>query len=471
MGSYSRTAYLAIKAEISENIAVKPNVFVPLMSEDIVTDWGAVVATPVSGNRSMNLRALAKAIPSPQGTVNVLIEPKTIGYFLKAVFGALSTGRFMPITGANGDFTVGETVTGSLSAKTAIVVISSTERDYLLISTPSGEFTDGETLTGATSGKTAVLTKYDSTVYGHQGVLPYATLPTFTVEIGFDNEAYRYAGVRFNKFEPIAQNDNIITAAIGMTARSEFKHARITAITTSGAGAKTLTMDQTTGLAAADTIKLYRPGTGFLDFSATSVKTHTIGTVATELTITVTNLETATAVGDLIVLAPQTPSYTIDEEFTWIGGSVVRLDNTIDTTVDNSGASIEDFELSIVNELEPIHGANGVNVANRFPAAVYIKGLTGSGKISKTYTDMELLDRLRKNRETAIQVVHTGNVIGSTDFSYQLDWRIPNLQLSPFNPSLTEDDLLKQEIDFEMYYSGTDGFLAKVLLINDITTY
>ena len=85
MGSYSREGYLALVAEATdaENVAVKPTVFVPLMSEDIVTEWGAVPATPVSGERTMNLRGVSKIIAGPNGTLNVLAEPKTVGYFLK----------------------------------------------------------------------------------------------------------------------------------------------------------------------------------------------------------------------------------------------------------------------------------------------------------------------------------------------------------------------------------------------------
>jgi len=469
--SYSRLGYLAIKAETSENTAVKPDVFVPLMSEDIVTEWGETPAIPISGNRALNIRPIDTAIPAPSGTVNVLIEPKTIGYFLKAVYGAISTGRIMTLSGSNGAFTVGETITGGTSAKTAVVVAMSVELDYVLISTPSGAFTLGETLTGGSSAKTATLVNYDATVYGHQFVAPQSSLPTYTVEIGYQNEAIRFTGVRFNAFNSVAQSDNIVTAAIGLVARSEFKQARITAITTSGAGAKTLTLDQTTGLAASDTIKLYRPGTGYLDFSAASTKTHTIGTVATETTITITNLETSTAVGDLIVLAPQTPSYTVDSEFTWIGGTTVKLANTLTLALAATADTIEDFEMMLTNEIEAKHGANGTNVVNRFPAKHFLKGLTGEGKINRTYTDPTYLDRLRNGTATGIQVKHAGNLIGSTTFYYTLDWRTPKAIFKPFNPSLSEDDLLNQEMEYDMYYDSTSGYFHKALLITDVTTY
>jgi len=472
MGSYSRTGYLALVQESSENTAVKPTVFVPIMSQDIVTEYGATPAMPIAANRSRNLRPIITAIAPPSGSVKILVEPKTIGYFLKGVYGAISTGRFFAISGVTGTFAVGETVTGGTSSATATVVAVSAESDYLLVGAPTGTFTAaGETITGGTSSATATLGVNSSTVYGHQFTAPQNSLPTFTIEIGFDNEAYRYTGVRFNSFESIGQEDNIIAAEVGIFARSEFKHARVTAVLSSGAGSKTISLDQTTGLVALDTIKVFRPSTGaFLDFSASSVKTHTIGTVASETSITVTNLQTALAVGDLIVLAPQTPSYTIDKEFSWIGGSVARLGTTMSGALSATADSLEDFELKLVSELEGKHGANGVNVINRFPSANFLKGLTGEGKINRTYTDMTYLDKLRNNTQVSLQISHQGSLITSSLY-YRLDWRTPNAIFDAFNPNLGDDDLLEQEMPFKFYYDSTQGYIHKALLVNTTSSY
>lgn len=468
--SYSRLGYMAIKAETTENIAVTPNIFVPIMSEDIVTEWGETPAMPVVAQRALNIRPLDTAVAAPTGTVNILIEPKTIGYFLKAVYGAISTGQLMKMSGSAGTWAVGNTVTGVTSAKTATVAYVSSEADYLLITSPSGVFTVGETI-GNGAGATAVLVSHDATVYGHQFTAPQTSLPTFTIEFGFQNESYRYTGVRFNSIS-LAQSDNIVTAALGVIARSEFKHARVTAVTTSGAGAKTISLDQTTGLVASDSIKIFRPSTGtFLDFSATSVKTHTVGTIPSETSITVTNLETSLAVGDLLVLAPQTPSYTVVDEFTWIGGSTVKSSTTVTLALAATADSVEDFEMELVNEIEPRHGANGLNVVNRFPAKNFLKGLTGTGKINRTYTDPTYLDKLRNGTGVALQVKHQAGAIGSTIQYYTLDFRVPKAIFQPFNPSISEDDLLNQEMTYDMYYDSTSGYFHKCLLTNDVANY
>jgi len=465
MGSYSRTAYMALKVEVTENTAVKPNVFIPLMSEDINTEWGATPAMPVSANRAKNLRAIKTAIAAPTGTINLLAEPTIMGYFLRGVFGAVTSGRWFPISSVTGTFTVGETVTGGTSSATATVLAVSAEGDYLLMSAPSGTFTAaGEAITGGSSSATATLGVNASTVYGHEFKAPQSSLPTFTVEFGFDNEAYRYTGVRFNSLNSIAQSDNIVTAAIGFMARAEFKHARVTAITTAGS-TKTISVDQTTGLVAADSIKIFRPSTGAF------VESNTVASITNEGAFVVATLSNNTAVGDLIVLAPQTPSYSVDKEFSWIGGSVARIGDTILATISASAESIEDFELSMTNELESRHAATGTNVINRFPAKNFLKGIEGNGSLTKTYIDQTFLDRLRNSTQTAVRITHTGQQIASTGVYATLEWRVPAVVFGAFNPSLSEDDLLNQEMPFDMYYSSTYGYIGKAVLVNATTSY
>lgn len=468
--SYSRNGYFAIKKETTENVAVKPNTFVQFMSEDIVPSYAVSPAMPIAQSRVLNMRPIPNAIEAPSGKVVLTMEPKTIGHFLLGVYGAVTTGRHVPTSSVVGTFTIGETITGGSSGATAVISAISTEGDYLLTGAFTGTFTLGETITGGGSGATAVIGATANTVYGHQFTAPQSDLPTFTVEFGYDGESVRYTGVRFNGVT-VNQKDNIIMAEIEFFARAEFKHAYVTAITTSGAGAKTITVDQTTGLVAADTIKVYRPGTGYLDFSAGGVKTHTINAVVNETSFTITNLQTSLAVGDLITLAPQTASFSIDSEFYWVGGSSLKVANTITAALSASGESVEDFELALINEMEARHAANGANVINRFPANNYAKGLTGTGKIKKVYTDPTFLDRLRKNRSLGVQVVHTGNVIGATSKNYTMDFRAPNFILDAFNANHSEDALLDQDMPYTLFNSLSAGYFHKALLVNDVTAY
>lgn len=474
MGAYSRTAYMAIKKETTENVAVTPNVFVPFLNENIITEWAGVFSQSIVADRTKNFRQIDRAIPAPSGEINLELESDLAGHFLLAVIGAMTSGRYIPVTSVSGTFQVGETITGGSSSATATITAISSEGDYLLTGAHTGTFTDGETITGGTSSATATLTKADNAVYGHESNFPQTSLDvTYTVEFGLDDRAYRYTGVRFHNLTA-SQEDNVLRAGISVMARAEFSMGRVTAITSSGAGSKTITVDQTTGLANSDTVKLYRPSTGaFIDFSATGVKTHTINSVATELTITVTNLETSTAVGDLLVLAPQTPIYSVEKEFIWAGGSTIKVEDTITAAVTALASDdIENFEIALMNDLEPRHTADGANLINRFPSKVYTAGADANGSIVRTHINPDFLDRVRSGRQSAVHLVSTGQTItGATDFNHTIDIRVADVRFQPYSPDISEDAILNEEIPMQMFNSTSDGYVVKVLLINDTASY
>lgn len=468
---YSRLAYCAIRAETTENTPLTPNVFIGIKGFDVNTDYAVVPSSPILADRNTRINALKGPVAAPTGTISLQLEPKTAGYFLKSIFGAVNTGRYFPISAVTGTFTVGETVTGGTSAATATVVAVSAEGDYLLMSAPTGTFTAaGEAITGGTSSATATLGVNAATVYAHEFKAPQNSLPTFTMEIGYSNEAIRFTGVRFHGLNSVKHEDNVITMELTVTARAEFKFGRVTAAVTAGSN-KAIPVDQTLGLTTADTIKVWRPSTGvFKDLSGSGVKTSTISSISAGVSVTIGTLTDALAEGDLLMLAPQTPSYSLGKEFTWIGGSVAKLASTSTLAISASAASIEEFELSIMNELEPRHAANATGMAGRFPTANHLKGFNGNGMIKLAYTDMTLADRMRNVTQTAFQIVHTGEQIGSTGVYYTLDWRISNARFNPFHPALGEDALLDVEANFDFFRDATTGYTAKALLVTDAPT-
>lgn len=464
---------MAIKKETTENVAVKPTTFIDFLSQKVETEWDDLFSGSIVGSRMRYFRPVDRAIDAPSGDIELQIEPVNLGHFLLAVGGAITSGRYIPISSASGTFVAGETITGGSSGATATVTAYSTESDYLLTGAITGSFTDGETITGGTSSATATLTRADSAAYGHLVTMPQTTIDTtYTIEFGFDNEAYRFTGVRIPKVK-LHQKDNIIQATLTVSARAEYRFGRVTAVTSSGSGSKTITVDQTTGLVATDTIKLYRPGTGFLDFSASSVKTHTVGTVASETTITVTNLQTSTAVGDLVVLAPQTPSYTIAKEFIWAGGATAILSTSIDTAVASGTTdNIEDFEITVDNTVYPKHAANGANLVNRFPAKVFTGACEVTGMLSRTYTDLSYYTKMRSQTLSAFWLKIVGTAMPTaTDFNYMLDIRIADLRIQKTNTDVDEDNLIMQDMPWEAFYSSSDGYAVKALLVNESASY
>jgi len=466
--TYSRVGALSLIKEVTANTALTPTTFIPFNSEGISSEYPYTPSMPISGTRAVNLRAIKNKIPAPTGNISFNVEPKTFGYILNGLYGGVTSGNYMTCNTFSGDFSVGSTITGSVSAKTATVV-AHFNQEFILIDSPTGEFTDGETITESVVGnKTAVVVASNNSVYGHLGQAPVALDETYTVQKDYADRGVRYMGCRFHSLNALGQADNIVSADVTMTAQSEFRQARVTAVTVAAGGAQTITVDQTHGLVVADSIKLYRAGTGFLDFSAASVKTHAVATIPTTTTFTVTGLETSTAVGDLILLAPLTPSYTIDEEFCWIGGATANIGDDVDNL---SAFDCQDFTMIVENELEPRHAATGTDFEDRFPSDILQKGFTGGGTFVLHNENENYYRHLRVNTAQAIDVDLVGNQIGSTGMYYEFRSLYPEVQFDAYQLSLAQEDVVNEEVPFTSFYNTSLGCSHVALLVNDVASY
>lgn len=462
---YSRVASASLIKEVTPNTPLTPTNFFHLNEEDIAAEYAYTPSTPVANNRAMNLRAVSNKIAAPAGTISVNVDPKTWGHFLNGIYGGLTSGKYLPISSASASFTVGETVTGGSSSATATVVLDS-NGEFLLVSGGSGTFTAGETITGGTSGSTATVTTYAATVYAHVGTLPDSSFTTYTLQINYVDNAIRYMGVRFHGLDAVGQKDNIITAGVKMMAQGQFRHAKVTAITTSGS-TKTITVDQTYGLVDGDTIKIYRPGTGFIDINGSGVKTEAITSVASTTTFTLATLTTSTAVGDLVMLAPQTASYTSGNEFSWIGGSVGYVGAAISSLAEEA---LEDFTFLVDTEFEERHSANGTLVKDQFPSALLEKGNTGSGTFKAYYNDEDFMRLQRLHTARAFRIKSTGALITGTLYN-QIWFTFPEVQFDPYQTNITTDEIVDEEVPFTAFYNSTVGYLSRAVLINDVSSY
>jgi len=464
---YTRRATASLKKETTNNVAVTPDTFFPLNEEDIAVKYSYSPSMRVAGNRAKMIDAITQKIPAPAGSITLNIEPNTFGHFLNALAGGVTTGRYVDISSIVGTFVAGETVTGGTSTNTAVV--NFVGKDYLLLATPSGALTDGETLTGGTSGATATLGNYEATVYGHAKKLPSEMATSYTLQFNYTESAIRYVGVRFTGIDAVAQSDNILTAGVKMMAQSCFRTAQVKAITTAGAGAKTITVDQTQGLVVSDSIKVYRPSTdAFLDFVSAGVKTHTVASIPTDLTFTVTNLETALAVGDLIMLAPQTATYSLAKEFPWVGGSNMYFGDAIGSV---ASINCENFSFVIDNEFEERHAALGDDYEDRYPSALLQKGIAANGSFELYYTNEKFLDYARRNAVSALKLVALGAVIGSTTVKNRFEIAFPQIQLGDWDTNVTVDEIIGQTIPFEAFYDSTEANICTFLLVNNVTSY
>lgn len=85
--SYSKLGYLILKKESSPATPVYPDTPIEILSENILPNWDTTPVSPIAGNRSMNLRNAKNRVGPFVGTVEMLVEPKTIGHILCGLLG------------------------------------------------------------------------------------------------------------------------------------------------------------------------------------------------------------------------------------------------------------------------------------------------------------------------------------------------------------------------------------------------
>lgn len=462
--TYSRVGSLMIRKESTANTPLTPNVSIPFNDEDISNGYDPTPATPVQGNRAMNLRAILNKIPAASGSINMNVEPKSFGYMLEGI-GDLTSGVLFQLSDVD-DLSVGDTIdNGSTGTGTVAAIIE--EQLMVLVTGVSGDWATGNTVDNGAS-HSSTLGTFSATVYGHMVRLPKSIDNTFTVQRNYSDRAIRWCGARFHAIDGFAQSDNVITASVKMIAQSVFTHARVTGTVTSGAGSKTIPLDQTQGLVASDSIKVWRPGTGFLDFSASAVKTHTIGSINAGASIVVTNLQTSLQADDILLLAPITPSYSLDEEFPWVGGSQMSIGAL---TSSLSAIDVQDYTMVLSNDMEERHSATGTLISDRMATAILQKGFTASGSFTMHNEDESYRRLQRLNTERSIRFATTGNQISTTGIYYQLIVTYSEIQITQYDMVLGQDDIVNEEVPFDSYYSDTDGWSVQLLLINDVASY
>ncbi|MEE8151282.1 MAG: hypothetical protein V3T43_06160 [Nitrosomonadaceae bacterium] len=414
----------------------------------------------------MNIREIQNKIAAPVGSINMNVEPKTFGYLLEGL-GDLTSGVYFKSSDAdNGDIAVGDTIdNGSSGTGTVAAIIA--EEDIIIATGVSGDWATSDTI-GNSGTHSSTLQTFDATIFAHLIQFPDEMDNSWSLQKNFTDRAIRYMGVKFHAVDSFAQSDNILTASVKLMARSAFRHARVGTALTSGSGSKVIAVDQTQGLVAGDSIKVYRPGTGFIDFSASAVKTHTIDSIVADTSVTVTLTQANINVGDLIMLAPITPSYTVDEEFAWIGNSQVAIGVDKDNL---TSFDAQDYTMVLTQGLEERHAASGTNIQNRMPTDLLQTGFTASGSFKLHNENEDYYRSLRLNTAQSVRLTTTGNQIASTGINFQLIVTYTEVQFDQYQTSIATDEIINEEVPFTSFYNATAGFSVQIILVNDIATY
>jgi len=250
-------------------------------------------------------------------------------------------------------------------------------------------------------------TTLDSGVSEQHDFEPQNTLQTYTMDVKMAGEGYvtRYFGVRIASVQ-FSIDENKIKASIGIMAQKAFTNARVDTAASSGTA---LVLDQTSGLTTSDTIQVLDA-----DDPSTTIAEYTISSITDENNMVVSTISDTLAVDDIVVIKAQTPSYSQANEFIWSGGAQASIANGAHGIQNLSAyTNLEEFSLTVTNDLEARWAATGNDVIDRFPANILVKSVAVEGSISKFHQDPEFLDMLRENEQTTLRIEFLGDALAA----------------------------------------------------------
>jgi len=237
---------------------------------------------------------------------------------------------------------------------------------------------------------------------------PATTLKSYTMDIKKAGETHvrRVFGAYVDQVE-INQQDNKIMCTVAIKALGIFDHARLTS--DEPIGSTGYDVDQTKGLTTSDILEV-RSKTA----QTANIMTHSVVSASLETSVLVDSKGVAATAGDLLFIQSSTPTYKLSDNLIWIGGSTygVRAEDDNYNAIDNiTEVDAEDWGVTIANTLEERHTARGVNLADRFPAAIWAKDFTAEGNFSHYYSTPEFIDDMRQKGKVATRIRHYGRTI------------------------------------------------------------
>lgn len=328
---YANFGSLSIKKESTAGTAVIPDTWLGILAESVVPNFNIVPVQTIAGERERNVRSVPGQIEI-SGDVEFYVEPKTVGHFLRALFGAPTT----------------------------------------------------QTLTAATAFR--------------HGFEVSNTPLTYTIDIQPADApwVHRFYGVQISKLS-FSHQDNLIKCTATLMPRKAFVNSRVLADVAAGTA---LTLDQTAGLVAGDSILIVQKEDGY-----TTVQERIIASITNDTSLEVTvafNAQVDT--DDVVVIKRQTASYDQNLELTWLGGTEISTGDDVDNV---SSEDFESFNVDFTNETEQRWFA-GKEESARYPGDVLTKGYVAEGNIGKFYDSESKLDKARKNDKLGLRLLFQG---------------------------------------------------------------
>lgn len=294
--------------------------------------------------------------------------------------------------------------------------------------------------------------------YTHVFGLSSTTDPnSYTLDISLVSQVVRYWGVQASSID-LAYSGDELQPKIKVSALGSFYGAEIASVATNTL-VFTTTHDPapTTGLVAGDLVKVTK-----VDGSVST--NFTISSITNGTTVVLSATAAAFAAGDMLVLRPATPSYTLLPLFLWendqfcFGASAAAALSATQTRLESGS------QISLNHDF---HQDKGEQRSGGFDPASLVRMVGDADFKLKRYFDNP--DDLKIWLATAKNALVNRQYASGT--TYELRTTLNNIRLAK-NPIQTKfDEVIYQDEEYATQYDSSDAQGIGVTLINGTTTY
>lgn len=272
---------------------------------------------------------------------------------------------------------------------------------------------------------------------------------SYTVDICEGVQVVRYIGVQASKMTPTLNNETW-QLEMAVSAISTFYGREIASVSTTTLTLKTeYDATPTTGLVASDLVRVIKAdGSGSpLDTTVSSVTATTVVLAASAA---------AFSAGDMIVLRPATPTYTLQLPLIWgktqlffAADAATALTNS--ATVSNQTRVEKGTSLSINF---PFEKDDGSDRSGGFDPASLIRTVGDSDfKMKRFFDSSEEIKYWLANTKRALLI----RMYAGTTNQYEFRITMNNLRGKPSGVPTETGGVIYQEIDYASTYDQTDG--------------
>lgn len=284
---------------------------------------------------------------------------------------------------------------------------------------------------------------------------------SYTMDISYGSQVVRFAGVQASKVT-FGWDGDLMTATFELSALSSFYGREITSVSTTTVNFKSGGTDYdpspSGGLVASDLVYVVD------DAGVTANLSTTISSITDADTVVLGASAASFASGDMLVLRPATPSYTLLAPFTWnrtqfcFGVDASTALSATQTRLDSG------TEVSIMHEFSDKEGTNrsGAFDPASLPRTVYDL----SFKIKKffdTVNEIEYWNAMTKR--ACVMRAYSG----STN-QYELRVTMNNMNARTNDMPTKSKEIIYHEIEYAPIYDSSDSQAFDAKVINTVST-